>query len=115
MHSKSLLRAVCEIIKEENEEMAVMSKSADVWEDDLIHVADRFVGYGVGRMIEAYYPGFKSIKPDQQAWSAIFARDFPGAVRILKQAQPKSATLDLLHGLALLGIGDKQEGRRWPP
>ena len=119
-YSKSLLRVVSQILKDENEnvdyypsfETVVMSKSTDVWENDLIHVTDRFVGRVVNRMIEAYYPDFSNIDPASQAWSEIFARDFKSALATIKQVATPDATLKLLHGLALIGRGDREDGRR---
>jgi len=64
-YSKSLLRAVAGEIAASNEyvdyfpayETVMLTKNADVWKADLIHVSDAFVDKIVARLVETYCPG----------------------------------------------------------
>jgi tetratricopeptide (TPR) repeat protein len=99
MHSKSVLRAVAGEIAASNRhvdyfpsyESAVLTKSWAVWNDDLIHVADAFVGKIVARLVDKYCSGVdEACKLFQQSYIDFKSDSVDKALEFARLAAEKS-------------------------
>jgi hypothetical protein len=79
---KSILRAVAGEVARRlpnvdyfpSYEMAVLTRGADVWEDDLIHVKDDFVAKIAFHLLDAYVPSKDEFGIAERVWTLLFAR-----------------------------------------
>jgi tetratricopeptide (TPR) repeat protein len=115
MYSKSMLRTVAGEIYRNFEsvdyfpsfENVMLTRTDAVWAEDLVHVADPFVGKIVDNLLRHYLP---EASTDQQTLSRGVAllrmRDYPAAAEIFAKLMPRTARIDALHALARLENGE---------
>jgi tetratricopeptide (TPR) repeat protein len=115
MHSKSVLRAVCDAVCSEREgvdyfpsyEMAMLSNPALVWKSDRIHVSSGFVAKIVGHMLEHYIEGVEEAVARYHSARAKLAAganiEAEAEARQALQAKPDHADARLVLGRALAG------------
>lgn len=123
MYSKSILRAVAGDISGSNEfvdyfpsyESVVMTKSWTVWQDDLVHVSDVFVGKIVARLVDIYCAGVEDAqKLFQQSYVHLKAGAVEKALEFARQAvekSPESGELRKHFGKLLARNGDVKEAQ----
>jgi len=86
--------------------MVTLSRDPSVWQDDLIHVSDAFVGRIVTTLIENFSPGLMGgLNVNGKAWLMLRDRQTAEAMALLESAE------DPL-GRTLLGMAMLTEGRR---
>jgi tetratricopeptide (TPR) repeat protein len=112
--AKSCLRTMCQMLWQAYDnvdyfpsyEMVVLSKDPAIWQDDLIHVSDAFVGKIVGTLISNYTQGgLSAAGVKKQAWFLMRGGRNTEALELLDGAAAEfadDAAFATLRGMALI-------------
>jgi tetratricopeptide (TPR) repeat protein len=120
MQSKSVLRAVAGDIAEANADMDYfpsyesvnITKSWNIWSDDLMHVSDLFVAKVVSRMTDAYCSIDVGRRQFLQSYMALKDQELDSAVELGRQAvesAPENADSHKLLAYLFMQKGDMRE------
>jgi tetratricopeptide (TPR) repeat protein len=120
-YSKSLLRTVAGDIAAANEnvdyfpsyESVMLTKSWNIWEPDLLHVTDAFVGKVVARLTDVYCSGLKEAdKTFLHSYIDLKDQSLASALELARQAveaSPNSGQVRKHYGSLLAQKGDVKE------
>jgi tetratricopeptide (TPR) repeat protein len=120
--AKACLRTMCHMLWNEFDnvdyfpsyEMVVLSKDPEIWQDDLIHVSDHFVGKIVTTLISNYTQGgIAEAGVKHQAWVLMRSRRNAEALPILENAASayaNDAEFQILRGMALIIAHQRASG-----